>query len=228
MELSSCWETVSRSATQEFTNILWNSKVYYRVHKSPPQVPILSHLNPVHTTPSHFSKIHLNIIPHLYLLLHSSRFPALSVDIWEVFCNEVVTADFKALFHQQFNEWRKVGKPLSEWPVTRPTWTIWLNNAFAAHSWQPCSRGHFKMCLYILTDRWNYVQLACISEWMQVYFCCGKSKFWKANKSARNALIKCKFMRTVKTSSPVVHSKDFPSVPSLVHCAPCVMPPPTH
>jgi hypothetical protein len=64
MELSPSWEAASSLATQEFPNILLNP-VHDRVHKSLPLVPILSRINPVHTTPSYLSKIHVIITTHL-------------------------------------------------------------------------------------------------------------------------------------------------------------------
>ena len=37
-------------------------EVHYRVYKSPPPVSILSRISPLHALPSHFLKVHLNII----------------------------------------------------------------------------------------------------------------------------------------------------------------------
>jgi hypothetical protein len=66
MELSPSWEAASCAATQELPSILWNPKVHYRVHKSRPPVPILSHIDSVHTIPSYLRSI-LILSTHLRL-----------------------------------------------------------------------------------------------------------------------------------------------------------------
>jgi hypothetical protein len=76
MELSLPWEEDSWAATQQFLRISRSPKAHYRVHKSPPLVPILSQINPPHTTPSYLSTINFTFIIHLYLGFPSDLFPS--------------------------------------------------------------------------------------------------------------------------------------------------------
>jgi hypothetical protein len=57
MNLSPSWEADNFTTIQELPRILWK----LMVHESPLLVPIMSHINPIHTIPSYLSKIRFNI-----------------------------------------------------------------------------------------------------------------------------------------------------------------------
>jgi hypothetical protein len=68
MKLSPALGVTSCAATQGLPNILWNPKVYYRVHKSSLLVAILIQINSVHTTTSYFFKDLSQYYPLTYVL----------------------------------------------------------------------------------------------------------------------------------------------------------------
>jgi len=65
MEQSPSWEANSHSANQEISRNLSSAgglKVYYRAHKSPPLVPFLSQMNPIHAFQPYFPNMHSYIV----------------------------------------------------------------------------------------------------------------------------------------------------------------------
>ena len=76
MEQSPSWEANRFSAGQESPRILWNLKVYYRIHKCQSPVPSLSQINPVHTPHPTSWRFVLILSSHLRLGLPSGLFPS--------------------------------------------------------------------------------------------------------------------------------------------------------
>jgi hypothetical protein len=72
------WEANWSSSNQAIPSILWTPKVHYRIHNSPPPVPILSQIDPVHAPPppTHVSKINFIITLRLRLGLPSGFLPS--------------------------------------------------------------------------------------------------------------------------------------------------------
>ena len=62
MEHSPSWETNWPSSGQEIPRLLWNPKVHYLIHNTPPPVPILSQTSSLRAFPPHFLMSHFNII----------------------------------------------------------------------------------------------------------------------------------------------------------------------
>jgi hypothetical protein len=60
MEQSS-WEVNNFSTSKNIFCMLWNQNIHHCIHKSPPVVPFLSHIYPVHTLSSCSYKMHCNI-----------------------------------------------------------------------------------------------------------------------------------------------------------------------
>jgi len=73
MEKSPSWEANGFSPCQEIPCILWNPKVHYRIHKTPPSVPILNHINPTSWRSVSISSSHLPL--GLPSVLFPSGFP---------------------------------------------------------------------------------------------------------------------------------------------------------
>jgi len=61
MEQSPAWAADRSAASLEIPRIVCNPNVHYRIQKRPQPVPIRSHSNSLHISPSHLLKTHFNI-----------------------------------------------------------------------------------------------------------------------------------------------------------------------
>ena len=69
-------EADTPSTSLEISRVLPHPKVHYRIHNSPPLVPILSYISPIHAIPTNLQMICFNISLHLLLDLSNSLFPS--------------------------------------------------------------------------------------------------------------------------------------------------------
>jgi len=76
MEQSPSWQANRFSASQEIPHILWNTKVHYHIHKTPPPVPIQNQINSVHVLHPTSWRLILTLSSHLRLRLPSGPFPS--------------------------------------------------------------------------------------------------------------------------------------------------------
>jgi hypothetical protein len=67
MDQSTSSETNSSSTSQESPCLLYNLRVHCRVHNSPPLIPILSQINPVHNHLFCFFKTQFNTQSMVFL-----------------------------------------------------------------------------------------------------------------------------------------------------------------
>jgi len=85
------WDAESSSASQQKLRILWKSDIHCRIHNSPPPVPILSHINPIHPFSSYLFKI-LKLCSHLRLGLPRVLFPSgFQVPTWRTYSYDKAT-----------------------------------------------------------------------------------------------------------------------------------------
>jgi hypothetical protein len=123
MEHSSSCENYIRSAGQQTVRLIRTQKVYYRVHKSPSLVPILSQMNPFHTLTSYSFTIHFNTVFAPTSMsterIFSSDFPTTNIDAFLTYSNScyVIPLSYSPLVKTTNKSWSSSLRNISQPPV---------------------------------------------------------------------------------------------------------------
>ena len=146
------WKANKSAAKPRISHILLSAKVHYHIHKSPPPVHLLSHINPVHVSPFHFLKICFNIT--LPSMSRSSKY-SLSLRFFHLIFYFVVPVKY----------WSSSLRSFLQSPITL---SLSLSDTqFAVQHWKTLCLWHEK-CVHLVISIW-----LCGPQIRHTLCCCG-------------------------------------------------------
>jgi hypothetical protein len=162
-------EANSSSASQKIIRVLWNPKVHYRIHNSPSPVPILSQINPAPSFPSHFLKIHFNII-----IPSMPRSSSWSFSLGYPYRNHVCTSPVPHTWHIQHKFLPQI---IIQNPITKFSFktlgkmcrrNIWCHTETESVSWSSAKFMNFSPTK--LTSFGRVRQAHCLNQALQLFY----------------------------------------------------------
>lgn len=133
---------------QDIWRILWKSKVHYCVHKSPPSIYNVSHMNPGHTLTSYVFKLHCNV-SLLTISTSSNWFLVRLPHVLFVFTNALVYAVCPTHLHwfMPCSHWCSVNLRSVNLPNLQlsPNFSSQTPNLFSSHTDKTVFHSHTKV-----------------------------------------------------------------------------------